>query len=276
MPDLLDGATRLSVIVGHPIAQVKAPAGLTRRMAARGINHVVVPAHVLPEDLDGFLRGADLLRNLDGIVVTVPHKFAVRAHCAALTPRAAFLGVVNVMRRLPDGGWEGDNTDGNGFVSGLREDGFEPAGKRALVVGAGGAGSAIAYELLAEGAAQLRIHDTDAARRDALVARLAGAFPGRVEAAPPDPAGQDLAVNATPLGMRAVDPLPLSAERLEPATFVAEVVTQPVMTPLLVAARARGCPVRTGIGMFEAQADLLVEFLLGAARREPDGAGAQV
>ena len=265
MLDHLDGATRLNLILGDPIAQVKSPGGLTRVMAARGYNGIVVPGHVTAEELDAFVTAAKLLHNLDGIVVTVPHKFAAARHCDRLSDRARILGAVNVLRREGDGGWAGEMLDGAGFVAALRRAGGEPKGRRALLVGAGGAGSAIAAELLASGVAALAIHDADAARRDALMARLGPAWPGiPISAGSDDPAGFALVVNATPAGMRERDPLPVHAERLDQDAFVGDVVTVPEITPLLAAARGRGCGISTGVAMFEAQAALLADYLMGA------------
>lgn len=264
----LDGETRVFLIVGDPIAQVKSPSGLSAILAARGVNALVIPAHVVPADLAGFLAGVRRMRNLDGIVATVPHKAAALGWCDIATERGAVAGAVNVLRRQPDGRWWGDNTDGQGYLDGIAAEGFKPEGRRALLVGAGGAGSAIAYEILARGAAHLAVHDVDIARRDALLARLAARFPGKAGIGGRDPRGFDLIANATPLGMQAEDPLPIEVEHLGAGQFVAEAVTKPEVTPLLVAARAAGCGTMTGAGMFGAQAELLVDMLLagGPAR----------
>ena len=258
----LTGETRLYYIVGDPVAQVKSPPALTAILVARGANALVVPAHVTPEDLDLFMKAARATQNVDGIVVTVPHKLAALAHCDEATERARFAGSANVLRRGGDGRWRGDNTDGRGYLDGIAACGFAVAGKTALLVGAGGAGAAIAYEILARGAAHLKIHDIDAARRDRIVARLAERFPGRVAIGSPDPTGVDLVANATPLGMRAGDPLPVDASRLDGAQFVADVITKPEISPLLVAARALGCATMPGAGLFDAQAQLLVDRML--------------
>lgn len=260
----LSGATRVIAIFGDPIAQVKSPAGVTRALNERGRNCVVIPAHVAPQDLEVFLRGASAARNFDGLIATVPHKFAAHAACASTTPRARALGAVNVMRRNPDGSWHGDMVDGIGFVTALREAGGEPEDKPALLAGAGGAGSAIALALLDAGVSRLAIHDDDAARREALIARLRELHPGRVVAGSADPAGCGIVVNATPAGMRAGDPLPIRAEQLSADMFVGDVITVPEVTPLLVAARAIGCKTQTGVGMFNAVSRLMVDFLLEA------------
>lgn len=257
----LNGATRLHVIVGDPIAQVQSPAHVNAAFAERGVNAILVPAHVTPPDLDDFVAGIARARNLDGLIVTVPHKFACFKHCAKTTERARFLGAVNVMRRIPEG-WEGDMVDGLGFVGGIRAAGFQPEGKRALLVGAGGAGTAIAMSLLEAGVAELAIHDEDRTRRDTLVRRLSERCGDIVRAGSPDPSGVDLAVNATPMGMRPQDPLSIQVDRLEPRTFVADVITTPAVTPLIEAARHIGCPTQVGSAMYANLLGLMVDFIL--------------
>lgn len=259
-----DGATRLHLIFGDPVAQVKAPGGVSRAFAARGRNAVLLPAHVPAAALDAFLRGADALRNLDGMVATVPHKFAAFRHCATATRRARLLRSANVLRRNADGTWHGDMTDGLGMVGALRAAGCDPAGRRALLVGAGGAGSAVALALLEAGVSSLALHDADGARRDGLLRTLAGRGGAELRAGSPDPAGFDLVVNATPAGMRPDDPPPVLVERLDSRAFVADAITAPEWTPLLRAARALGCGTQTGVGMFTAQVELIADFLLGA------------
>lgn len=262
----LTGATRLNVIVGDPIAQVKSPGGVTAAFASRGHDGVVVPLRVAPSDLQPFLQIADRLTNLDGIIVTVPHKFGCHAHCASTTERGAFLGAVNIMRRRPDGAWHGEMVDGLGFVGAVRAQGYDPAGKRALLVGAGGAGSAIALALVEAGVAALAVHDGDAARRDALIARLAARGPAAITAGSPDPTGFDLVANATPAGMKPGDALPVDVARLSPATFVGCVITAPAVSPLVAAARERGCRTSTGTEMYGALQTAMVDFLLAGER----------
>lgn len=264
IPLPLSGATRVHFIVGDPIAQVKSPEGVTRAFQARGLSAACLPAHVPPADLAAWVQGVSLARNVDGIIVTVPHKFAAARLCASLSERAAFLGAVNTMRQRPDGGWHGDMFDGLACVQAMRERGGEPARRRALLVGAGGAGTAIAHALVSAGVAQLAIHDADTARRDALVERLAALGRCPVTAGTDDPSGYEVVVNASPAGMRAGDALPVQVQRLDPGAFVACVITEPAITPLIAAARARGLGTSTGNDMFVRVRDLMVEFLVEA------------
>ena len=143
----LSGETLVVPIVGDPIAQVKSPDGITRLFAERGCDAVVVPLQVASADLDALLTGLSASASVGGLIATVPHKFGLAAHCATLTDRARFLGSANVARRGPDGGRHGDHVDGAAFVAAVRAAGGTPDGARALQVGAGGAGSAIALAL---------------------------------------------------------------------------------------------------------------------------------
>lgn len=260
----LSGATRLVAIVGDPIAQVKSPAGVTRALQGHGRNAIVIPVHASPADLAECVRGLSKMQNLDGIIVTVPHKFAMHAFCATATDRAQFLGAVNTLRRNADGSWHGDMVDGIGFVRGIREAGCQPQGARALLIGAGGAGSAIAWSMLDAGVAELAIHDGDRVRRDALIERLRGRYGERVCVGSDDPRGFDLVLNASPCGMQASDPSPVPLRHLNGEMFVADVITAPAVTPLVQAARDLGCKTQVGGGMFAAVCDLMVDFLLEA------------
>ena len=258
----LNGATRIHVTIGDPIAQVKSPAGVTQGFYARGADAIMIPLQVKPADIDAFFHLAKKLPNLDGIIITVPHKPVAFRHCDDISERSRVLEVCNVMRRTSDGRWTGDMTDGGGFVAALNRNSFDLKGKRVLQVGAGGAGSAIALALSTEGA-DVTLVDVDTAKRDALIARLGKHGHKVVAADKADPSGFDLVVNATPAGMKAGDPLPVDVSNLSAGQFVADIITMPAVTPLLEAAKAKGCRTQTGVEMFNAQVDFISEFLLG-------------
>ena len=265
MLDSYSGATRLYVIIGDPIAQVKAPGGLTHEFGGRGRDWIVVPLQLTAADVGAGFSVLSRARNVDGLIATVPHKFALASHCATLSERARFLGAANVARRNADGSWHGDVLDGEGFTDAAARGGCRLQGARALLIGAGGAGSAIALSLLDHGVAKLAIHDIDADRRAALLAKLADRFGDRVRQAAGDASDVDLLVNATPIGMKADDPLPLDIAGLKATTFVGDVITMPEITPLLAAARDKGCAIQTGIGMFESNIGLMADFFEGGA-----------
>ncbi|MGV8939287.1 MAG: shikimate dehydrogenase family protein [Allorhizobium sp.] len=256
----LDGATRLHFVIGDPIAQVKSPGGVTEMLQARGYNAACIPGHVAPEDLAAFWAGMVRLQNLDGIIITVPHKIAAVTMADRLSERAAFLGAVNTLRRT-DTGWEGDMFDGLGHVAALQKAGCVLQGKRALLAGAGGAGSAIAHALVLGGVAELAIHEMDELRRQSLMTRLASLDLARISAGSADPTGFDVVVNATPAGMKAGDPLPFDGNKLTADMFIGEVITKPEISPLVVRAREIGCGAVTGIDMFVEVRDLMVDYL---------------
>jgi shikimate dehydrogenase len=262
----LSGATRVHVIVGDPIAQVKSPAGMTAVFHSRGHNAVCVPAHVSADDLPAWFAGIATQKNIDSVIVTVPHKFSFYALCATSTARAAFVSAVNVMRRNADGTWHGDMCDGQSFVSAIKHNGGKIQGARALLVGAGGAGSAIAHSLMLEGATQLAVHDADAARRDTLIERLRALGTCEVVAGSDDPTGFTLVANATPMGMRPNDPLPVQVNRLSADTFVGCVVTLPVVPAFIAAAKARGCNTSNGSQMWAQVGPILADFILEGER----------
>ena len=262
MAEQLNGASRIHFIVGDPIAQVKSPAGVTQAFADAGHNAICVPAHVAPQQLAAWMAGVSLAQNVDGIIVTVPHKFACHDLSTTRSERAAFLHTVNTMRRNPDGSWHGDMFDGLGFVEAMRSKGCELKNKKALLVGAGGAGSAIAHALVLGGVRELAIHDPDTTRRDTLIARLAGLGLGAVVAGSADPSGVDIAINATPIGMKEGDPHPIDSGKFTSTMFVGCVITAPAVPPMIQAARELGCNTLIGADMFARVRDLMVAFLL--------------
>ena len=265
MLENFSGATRLYPVVGDPIAQVKSPGGVTRAFEGHGADAICYPVQVGPSDFEAFVTAARATKNLDGLIITVPHKFAAHDVCDTVTGRAAFLRSVNTIIRKPDGTLHGDMFDGLGFVAACQENGCEFPGKRALLVGAGGAGTAIAHAVASAGVAELGIAEVDVARRDDLVARLTAAG-FAVSAAAADATGYDIVLNATPMGMRESDPTPVPVETLRAGMFVGDVVTKPEVPPLIAAARALGCKTSNGVAMFARVRDLMVAFLLGGTK----------
>jgi shikimate dehydrogenase len=257
----LSDATRLFPIIGDPIKYVESPMRLTRTFHERGYNGICVPMQVAADDLDAVMAGLTAARNVDGILVTMPHKFTAFAHCATSSERAKMLGVVSVIRRNPDRTWHGDMLDGLAFVKAQQDHGGRRKGARVLLVGAGGAGSAIAIALLEAGVGELIIHDADESRVATLLNLLKDLGKGRVSAGPPDPTGCDLLCNATPMGMEDGDPLPVDAALLTSSMFVGDVIAHGV-TPFLQAAEAAGCKTANGGDMVEAAQDVMADFML--------------
>lgn len=257
----IDGDTELIAHLGFPTHAFKAPLIYNPYFASIGVNAVVVPMGCRPESFPTLLRSLFQLENIRGALITMPHKVSTLALLDEVTPTAEVAGSCNAVKRMPDGRLVGDMFDGEGFVRGLRRKGFRIEGCRALVLGSGGVGSAIAASLAAAGANELALYDVHAASAQALAARLLARHPTLgVSTGRNDPAGFDLVVNGTPLGMTAGDPLPVDVQRLQPRTFVGEVVMRAEMTAFLSAARARGCPTQIGADMLFEQIPAYLEF----------------
>lgn len=257
----VDGATRLYGIVGHPIAQAGSPRRFTERFAAAGMNAVMVPMDVLPERFDDTVRGIMALANLDGLVVTVPYKAQVLPFVDMVAPSARLVGAVNALRRETDGSWTGDTFDGKGLVHGVVAQGHSPAGARVMLLGAGGAGSAVAFAVADAGASALTIFDADAKRAADLAERVGAAYAGcDTRAGTPTVHDVDVLINATPIGMAPDDGMPFAFGAFDPGLLVVDVVLRPEATPLLAHARACGCPTVEGRHMLEGQVAEILRF----------------
>jgi shikimate dehydrogenase len=259
--NVISGTTTLIVHLGDPIAQVKAPTIYNPYFEKHGIDAAVVPMGVRAADYPAVLKALFRLTNVRGALVTMPHKVATVALLDECTDAVRVAQSCNAILRRADGTLLGDLFDGEGFVRGLRRRRFKFAGASCLVVGTGGAGSAVAAALAQAGVAALSLYDTNSASAQGLATRLARHYPAlEVRAGSRDPAGFDLVVNATPLGMNATDPLPLDAARLAAGTYVGEVVLSPEITPLLRAAQEKKCRIQTGTDMLYEQIPAYLEF----------------
>ena len=255
---MITGHSKIYAIIADPISQVRTPEVFNEFFAQNKSDAVLVPIHVAPEGLEAVLNAFRAMKNLGGFVATVPHKTAVAALCDELGDAGRAIGSVNAVRREADGRLIGNMFDGAGFVAGLRAQGRDPAGCRALLIGAGGAAAAIAFALAEAGVASLTIANRTRSKAEEVVARVTGYFPDRsIRVGDADPTGHDLVINATSLGMKAGDPLPLDSALLTTTMTVAEIIMKPETTPLLAAAKARGCAVHYGRHMLDEQVRLI-------------------
>lgn len=229
--------------------------------AELGLDWIYVACEVAPGDVEAAFAGARAL-GVGGLSVTIPHKAAALAAVDEVTDAARAVGAVNTVVPAGAGRLRGDNTDGAGFLASLADEGFDPAGRSCVVVGAGGAARAVVHALAGAGAASVIVVNRTPARAEA-VAALAGAG-GRVGAAA-DVAGADLVVNATPLGMAGTSAgdLPFDAGMLREGQLVVDLVPNPAVTPLMRAARDRGARVAGGLGMLVHQGALAFEQWTG-------------
>jgi shikimate dehydrogenase len=220
----ITGTTRLYGLVGDPLTTAKSPQLLNRFFIDQRADAVCVPFQVEADDLSAFVTGARAMKNLSGVLVTMPHKQRMMAFVDELHPTARQVGALNVIRCHDDGRWVGAIFDGVGCVLGMEREGNHPANKSVLLIGAGGAGRAIAFAVASAGARSLAIFDVDERRAGDLADSVAAATGCPTRVGPPDPHGHDVVINATPLGMKPDDPMPVDANRLEPGCIVVDII----------------------------------------------------
>ena len=258
---MICGTTQLIAHIGFPTFTFKSPQIYNPYFQQAGIDAVVVPMGCQAPDYAAFLRAVFTLTNIAGALITMPHKVSTVALLDEASVAVQIAGACNAVRRSADGRLQGDLFDGEGFVRGVQRKGLDLRGQRALVVGSGGVGSAIAASLAAAGLAQLQLFDVHPTVAEQLAVRLRQHYPQlQVSTGSKDPAEMDLVVNATPLGMQADDPLPIDVARLRPGCMVGEVVLRTEMTHLLLAAQQRGCQVQVGSDMLFEQIPAYLEF----------------
>ncbi|PZQ47481.1 MAG: shikimate dehydrogenase [Rhodovulum sulfidophilum] len=258
---MITGKTKLIAHLGYPTESFRAPMIYNPYFEKHGIDAVVVPMGCQAADYPEFLRLVFRLSNIQGALVTMPHKVTTIGLLDEVMTTAKVAGSCNAVRLGPDGALVGDMFDGEGFVRGVTRKGRALKGTNVLVVGSGGVGSAIAASLAKAGVARLALFDAHAPMMDGLAERLRAHYPAlEVVTGSKDPAGFDVVVNATPLGMKEGDPLPMDVERIDPSTFVGEVVMKQEITPFLAAARARGCAYQVGTDMLFEQIPAYLEF----------------
>ena len=275
---MISGKTTLIAHLGYPTEAFKAPMIYNPWFDKKGIDAVVVPMGVKPADYPSTLKAIFRFSNIRGALVTMPHKVTTVALMDEVTPTVKVAGACNAILLRPDGTLLGDQFDGAGFVRGVLRKGVKLDGARVLVSGNGGVGCAIAASLAAAGVGEMALYDNFDASSKSLAGRLREHYPKLlVKTGSNDPAGYDLIVNATPLGMKDGDPLPFDVARIEARTFVGEVVMKQTITPLLAAARAKGCPIQVGTDMLFEQIPAYLEFFgFGTATPEELRTAAQI
>ena len=256
---MIDGATRVAAVIGWPIAHSLSPALHNAAFAALGLPWVYVACPVRPGEGAAALAAARAL-GLAGLSVTMPHKEDVARSVDRLDPLAARLRSVNTVAVGPEGELVGHSTDGPGFLASLAEAGVDVAGKRVCVLGAGGAGRAVALAVHDAGAAHVAIVNRTPARAEELVAILGA----RAAVAAVDAADEaDLIVNATPQGMGEAR-VPSDPARLGPGQTAVDLVYHPLCTEWLAGAERAGATIVDGLGMLVHQAALAQQVWHGS------------
>ncbi len=259
--DMINGNTLVLAHIGYPTHSFKSPMIYNPWFESVGVNALVVPMACQTEHYEGFLRAVFTLDNIAGALITMPHKVATMSLLDGVSATAEVAGACNAVRRRPDGRLQGDMFDGEGFVRGAMRKGCVLNGARALVIGSGGVGSAIAASLAGAGVQGIALYDIRTDSAEALAMRLRTHYPHlAIETGSNDPDGFDIVVNASTIGMNEEDPLPVDVNRLASHAFVGEVVMRSEMTSFLSAAAARGCRFQVGTDMLFEQIPAYLEY----------------
>ena len=268
---MISGKTAVYGIFGHPVEHTFSPGMHNAAFRKIGMNACYVPFAVAPEDLEKAVR-AIIPLGLRGLNVTVPHKEKVVPLLDALTEDAEAIGAVNTIE-IRDGRLIGHNTDGRGFIKSLVDDAsVRPRGRTFALVGAGGAARAVACSLVLAGARMVFLHDVNGKKAAALARDLSKTVGPKARALGAEDFAEqaphvDCLINATPLGLRPEDPLPIPRRMITKGQLVCDLVYNPQNTKLLQAARSRGARTLGGIGMLLYQG--VIAFEVWTGRRAP-------
>jgi shikimate dehydrogenase len=270
----VSGSTSTYLIPGDPITNVRLPRMFNSVFERFGIDAVLVPVHVSARDFAVFVRAAFLAHNVRGMLIAPPHKPRVLDLLDGCGLFGRVAGSVNVVRRAAHGQLEGDLFDGEGLLGALDYYNIPFRGKRVLILGAGVSAAAIGVALAeggtVDGAEHIAFHDTVAGKAAGVAAQLDAFFDANVAVVDSsDPAGYDLVVNATPLGLLADDSLPLDVARMEPHAALFDILLRNQPTPLVRAVRARGLNAQAGFEMLIQQMPHYLDYF--GHRQAADG-----
>ena len=256
------GKTHLLMLIADPVAHVRAAQFVNPIFEKKGLDAFLVPVHVRSAELADVVPRLGKLGNVRGLIITIPHKERMARLCSELGPNAKMIGAVNVARVEPGGRLVGEMFDGEGLVATAKTSGIDYKGRRVLILGAGGAGRAVAFAMAQEGAGEIAIHNRTAARVQKLVADIKTHLPkADVSAVPaPDARHSDLVINCTSVGLHAGDAPPLDLSTLTRETDVIDIIAVRE-TELMQAAKAKGCRVVGGRPMIELQLDQQLTFI---------------
>jgi shikimate dehydrogenase len=270
LPMNVSGTTQVVGLFGYPVRHTASPAFQNAAFRALGLDWIYLPFEVEPADLHNAITGIVAL-GFRGINLTIPHKQAVMEYLHDLSPEARIIGAVNTVD-IRDGRLKGYNTDGKGFANSIKEEnGVELAGESVFVMGAGGAGRAVAIQAALDGAAEISVCDREETRSQSLVADIAAAkgrslanfVPFERPAIRHAVQSCRVFVDATPLGLNPGDPTSIDADWLKPSTFVCDLVYHLPETPLLNAAKRRGCKTQNGLSMLLHQGGIAFQIWTG-------------
>ena len=264
---MISGKTSVFGIFGHPVKHTFSPEMHNAAFAKIKQNACYVPFSVAPADLKRAV-GAIVPLGICGLNITIPHKETIIPYLDDLTDDARMIGAVNTVE-VTGGKLVGHNTDGRGFIRSLREETtFRPKGKTILMVGSGGAARAVGFNLALSGAKTLLLFDLDPVKAKKLGNDIRNNTAARVMVI--DQKGlakhsqdAECIINATPLGLKPGDPLPIQRQLIQKGHLICDLVYNPLWTPLLKAARSAGAETLSGIGMLLYQGVIAFEIWTG-------------
>ncbi len=263
---VITGTTRIVGIIGDPVAGSLSPQMHNAAFSHDGLDWVYAAWRVSRDDLAEAIAAVRAL-GIAGLNVTMPHKGPVLQYLDSVDEEAAAIESVNTIVNS-NGKLKGYTTDGEGFRLALKDAGYDPAGKTAMIIGAGGAARAVARKLAQSEVAAVDVacRNQDSGRKLAKIVKSAGADStpydiGKEASAPLKQA--DLIINATPLGKYSLEDIQFLADGLRPEQFVADLGTVPPLSAFLTAAQERGCKVMGGLGMLVRQGSLSYKLWTG-------------
>ncbi|MFC6377362.1 shikimate dehydrogenase family protein [Tatumella terrea] len=258
---MITGKTRVFYMVADPIEQVRTPEIFNKVLPLCNEDAVMVPLQIKPENLVSTVTELFKSPTTAGMVLSIPHKTAAAGLVDSRSKIATAANAVNAIRRNDEGKLEGDLFDGVGFIKSLDRYHIHYKDKRILLLGAGGAGSAIAVSLAASHPSHLAIFDPETEKASGLAESVRNNFPVSCEALTTnDPTGYDIIINASPLGLKSGDPLPVAEEKLTTPAVVCDILMKNQPTPLLQAALEKGSQVLPGFDMLILQTPLFLDF----------------
>jgi shikimate dehydrogenase len=259
--DFVNGKTRVYGIVGDPIEQVRSPEMVTWEMQKRDHNAVLIPMHIARDEFDTVIPHIMRMRNLDGLIFTIPFKAQAIALAKTLGPQASQIGAINALKKHSNGAWSGEIFDGMGCVEAFKQRGITLQDKRLQLIGLGGAGSAICVALAYEKPKLLRLFDINAQTTERMAKMVNTISPQTVvEVGLPLAEGIDILLNASPVGMLSDARLPLAVEQFKKELIVFDAIVMPENTPLLSLAQDCGCQVVRGREMMLGQISKIVDY----------------
>ncbi len=261
---MISGKTKIYGIFGYPVEHTFSPGMHNAAFKKLGMDACYVPFAVHPGRLVDAAKALIPL-GICGLNITVPHKQNIIPCLDDLSEEARLIGAVNTIE-VKEGKVIGHNTDGRGFLRSLKEQArFDPRGQKFLFIGSGGAARAIGFSLALAGAEQVAICDIetqkalilaqDIKKQTGVDARAIGR-----EALAAYAAGADCLINATPLGLKRGDPMPLPGDCIQKHQLVCDLVYNPPETPFLKAAKAKKAKRLSGLGMLLFQGVIAFEI----------------